>query len=179
MFQDDHKPSFLTVGTPQCAAFCGALVLVFAVLLLTVGFWKTLLLAVFVLLGLFIGGVKDKQRFLQEKLSALIPSGEKKSYRPTAYPAGVLVKKSAVPEAPDEEEDAEPEDEAADEDGEAADEAEEEKDAEEESPAEAAAAEADEAAEDEEASDEDGESAWKAGPETKDGRLERTAGENR
>ena len=183
MFEDDNKPSFLTVGTPQCAAFCSILVLVFAVLLLTVGFWKMLLLGIFALVGLFIGGVKDKERFLQEKLSALIPSGEKKPYRATAYPAGTLAKRSA------------PADDAADEDGEAGDapdeepdeesdeEPDEEEDVEEESPEEEAAPEAEEAgddgeAEDEEASGEDGETSWKAGPETGDGRVE-SAGENR
>ena len=36
------KPAILTVGTPQCAVACAVLGAVIAVLLLTIGFWKTL-----------------------------------------------------------------------------------------------------------------------------------------
>jgi len=57
----DKKNRFLTVGTQECALLCAVLGLLIAVLLLTVGFWKTLMLAVFFLIGLFIGGVKDKK----------------------------------------------------------------------------------------------------------------------
>ena len=51
----------LTVGTPQCGAlgaFCGV---VLAVLLLTIGFWKTLFIFLCAAIGLFIGLVKDKK----------------------------------------------------------------------------------------------------------------------
>ena len=177
MFEEENKPSFLKVGTAQCAAFCGFLGLVLAVLLLTIGFWRTLMLAVFMLVGAFIGGVKDKRSFLQEKLSGLIPSGEKKPYRATVYPAGMVPekKKAARPaEAAKEEEDTDGE-ETVEAD---APETEEEEDvagddADEGDINEEAAAEADVETEDEDAQ-EDEETPWKAGPETRDGRYERS-----
>ncbi|MCI7735746.1 MAG: DUF2273 domain-containing protein [Clostridiales bacterium] len=55
----------LTAGTRPCALF-GALVgLIFAVLCLTIGVGKALLIGVFCLIGAFIGGVKDKAGFLK------------------------------------------------------------------------------------------------------------------
>lgn len=56
----------LTAGTRACALF-GALVgLVFAVLCLTIGVGKALLIGIFCLIGAFIGGVKDKAGFFKK-----------------------------------------------------------------------------------------------------------------
>ena len=54
-----------TLGTAPCALLGCVLGLVFAVLCLTIGVGKTLLIAVFCLVGAFIGGVKDKQGFVR------------------------------------------------------------------------------------------------------------------
>lgn len=55
----------LVPGTAPCALF-GALVgLVFAVLCLTIGVPKALLIGAFCLIGAFIGGVKDKAEFVR------------------------------------------------------------------------------------------------------------------
>ncbi len=51
----------MTIGTPQCGAFCAVCGVVLAVLLLTIGLWKTLFIFAFAALGLFIGLCKDKK----------------------------------------------------------------------------------------------------------------------
>ncbi len=170
MNREDNRPSFLKVGTPQCALFCGFLGLVLAVLLLTIGFWRTLMLAVFMLLGAFIGGVKDKRAFVQEKLSALVPSGEKKPYRATVYPAGMTPDRKTAPAAEPAEEEEEEEEEAVEEAEDAQTPAEDEdvSDPVEET-------EAEEASDSEEDDGEEEKTSWSAGPETRDGRFERAA----
>ena len=68
----DFKTFFsqmLTTGTRACTLF-GALVgLIFAVLCLTIGVGKALLIGVFCLIGAFIGGVKDKKAFVRRIVS--------------------------------------------------------------------------------------------------------------
>ena len=54
-----------TPGTAPCTLFSVAVGLVFAVLLLTIGFWKALLIGLFCLVGAFVGGVKDKKGFIR------------------------------------------------------------------------------------------------------------------
>lgn len=55
----------LTVGTPACALFGAAIGIVFAILCLTIGVSKALVIGIFCLLGAFIGGVKDKKEFVR------------------------------------------------------------------------------------------------------------------
>ena len=55
----------LTPGTVPCTLFGAALGLIFAVLCLTVGVGPALLIALFCLIGAFIGGVKDKKKFVE------------------------------------------------------------------------------------------------------------------
>jgi len=55
----------LTPGTTACTIFGVAVGLVFAVLWLVIGVGKTLLIALFCLIGAFIGGVKDKAEFIR------------------------------------------------------------------------------------------------------------------
>lgn len=56
----------LTPGTLPCALFGALIGLVFAVLCLTIGVGKTLLIGVFCLIGAFVGGVKDKAGFVRK-----------------------------------------------------------------------------------------------------------------
>ena len=58
----------LTPGTVPCALFGMAVGLLFAVLCLTIGVGKTLLIGLFCLVGAFIGGVKDKGAFARKVL---------------------------------------------------------------------------------------------------------------
>lgn len=61
----------LKIGTWQATLFFVAIGLVVAILLLTIGFWKTMLILACCLLGAFIGGVKDKKGFIRRILSSL------------------------------------------------------------------------------------------------------------
>ena len=54
-----------TPGTAPCAIFGMAVGAVFAVLWLTIGVGKALLIGVFCLVGAFVGGVKDKGAFVR------------------------------------------------------------------------------------------------------------------
>ena len=55
-----------TPGTVPCALFGMAVGLLFAVLCLTVGVGKTVLIGLFCLVGAFVGGVKDKLGFVRK-----------------------------------------------------------------------------------------------------------------
>ena len=56
-------------GTPQAAAFFAGLGLIVALLLLLIGFWKTLLVVACCLMGCFLGAVKDKGEFVRRILN--------------------------------------------------------------------------------------------------------------
>jgi len=55
-----------TPGTVPCALFGMVVGLLFAVLWLTVGVGKTVLIGLFCLVGAFVGGVKDKAGFIRK-----------------------------------------------------------------------------------------------------------------
>lgn len=57
-----------TPGTRSCALFGAVVGCVFAVLCLTIGTGKTVLIGVFCLIGAFIGGVKDKAGFVRKTI---------------------------------------------------------------------------------------------------------------
>ena len=57
-----------TPGTSACTIFGMAVGAVFAVLCLTIGVGKALLIGVFCLIGAFVGGVKDKGAFARKVL---------------------------------------------------------------------------------------------------------------
>ncbi len=61
-------------GTPQAAVLYGIAGLVIALLLLFIGFWKTLLVLACVGVGIFIGGVPDKRGFFHKVLGRFFPS---------------------------------------------------------------------------------------------------------
>ena len=67
----DLLRSVFTVGTPQCGTACAVLGAALAVLLLTIGLWKTLFIALFALVGGIMGGVRNKT----DALRALINRG--------------------------------------------------------------------------------------------------------
>ncbi len=69
----DALRSSLTIGTPECAALMGVVGLVLGILFLLLGFWKTLLVIAIMLLGVFIGGVKDKKTFAANIVNKLFP----------------------------------------------------------------------------------------------------------
>ncbi len=75
------KPAILTAGTPQCALACAFLGAAVAVLFLTIGFWKTLFIALFVFAGLFVGGVGNKGECVRSVTEAILPRREVRIYQ--------------------------------------------------------------------------------------------------
>lgn len=69
------------IGTPECALFFGTAAMVLALLFLTVGFWETVLIAVLVCAGAFIGGVKDKKEWVRKTVNRLFPPRKNVIYR--------------------------------------------------------------------------------------------------
>ena len=55
-----------TKGTAECAALCAVVGAGVALSLIALGIWKTLLIALCVSMGAFIGGVKDKKEFIRK-----------------------------------------------------------------------------------------------------------------
>ena len=70
---NDLLREMTTGGTPACGAFCGVIGIVVAILLLTIGFWKMLLVALLCALGVFLGAVKDKTEFCKKVINKLFP----------------------------------------------------------------------------------------------------------
>ena len=62
------------IGTPECGVFSALLALVIAVLFMKVGFWKTILITVLMLLGAFIGGVQDKKKWFSNTVNKIFPA---------------------------------------------------------------------------------------------------------
>lgn len=79
--RNEFTAKILQVGTAECAVFFAALAMVLALLFLALGFWRTVLIAVLVCLGLFIGGVKNKKQWLTEKINRLFPPKQNIAYR--------------------------------------------------------------------------------------------------
>ena len=65
-------------GTPGYGVVIGLVFVVCGVLLLTICFWKPVLLAALFGAGYFFGTVEDKGEFLREKANQLIPQKESK-----------------------------------------------------------------------------------------------------
>ena len=73
---NDLLKEMTTWGTPACGLLCGVLGVLVAILLLTIGFWKTLFVALLCALGVFLGAVKDKAAFLKNAINKLFPPKE-------------------------------------------------------------------------------------------------------
>ena len=69
------------IGTPECAIFSAVVAMGAALLILLVGFWSTVLIALLVAIGAFIGGVKDKKQWLRDKINKLFPGPQAMPYR--------------------------------------------------------------------------------------------------
>lgn len=69
------------IGTPECAITFAVIAMVLALLFLVLGFWQTLLIAALVLVGAFIGGVKDKKEWIRNLVNKLFPPRQNMPYR--------------------------------------------------------------------------------------------------
>jgi len=71
---NDMLREILTWGTPACGVICGVIGAVVAVMIVHMGFWNTVLVAVLAAVGAFIGGVKDKPAALKKLINRLFPN---------------------------------------------------------------------------------------------------------
>jgi uncharacterized membrane protein len=62
---DQFKCQVFVPGTFSCTIFGAVIGLVFAILCLTLGFGKAVLIGVCCLIGAFLGGVRDKSAFVK------------------------------------------------------------------------------------------------------------------
>ena len=73
--------NMLKIGTAECAIFFAVMAMVLALLFLIAGFWQTLLILALVLVGAFIGGVKDKKEWIRNTVNRLFPAKQAPAYR--------------------------------------------------------------------------------------------------
>ena len=66
----------LKKGTPACGLILGTVLVVLGALVMRIGFWKTLLLALLFALGYFLGAIDKKKEFLKNTANRLIPEKE-------------------------------------------------------------------------------------------------------
>lgn len=68
----------LKKGTPACGLLLGAVLALLGALVMWIGFWKTLVLALLFSLGYFLGAVEKKRDFLKNTANKVIPDKEVK-----------------------------------------------------------------------------------------------------
>ena len=66
-----------TPGTPLCALVYAVLGIILAALLLTIGFWRTLFIAVFAALGALAGGIGNKRDAVRTAINHSFPPKDK------------------------------------------------------------------------------------------------------
>lgn len=66
----------LKKGTPACGLIHGTVLVVLGALVMWIGFWKTLVLALLFALGYFLGAIDQKREFLKNTANKLIPEKE-------------------------------------------------------------------------------------------------------
>jgi len=68
----------MKMGTPVTGVVIGLSFVALAALVMIIGFWKTLVLAVLFGIGFFIGTVDNKQEFIRNAANRIIPAKEAK-----------------------------------------------------------------------------------------------------
>lgn len=80
------------VGTPECAIFCAVVAMVIAVLILLLGFWKTVLVIALVMIGLVIGGVSNKMEKIKKLINSVFPQKKSELIRREDFTAAMTEK---------------------------------------------------------------------------------------
>lgn len=65
-------------GTRACSVFYAVIGAVLAILLLTIGFWRTLFIAAFAAVGALIGAIRDKSAFAKNTVNRVFPPKDQK-----------------------------------------------------------------------------------------------------
>lgn len=73
---NDAIRELLKWGTPSCGVVCAILGAIAGVMVVTMGLWKTVLVAVFTFIGAFLGGVKNKPAAIKRFLNRILPSND-------------------------------------------------------------------------------------------------------
>ena len=68
----------LKKGTPLFGLVLGSILTLLGILVMLIGFWKTLILCVLFGLGYFLGTVENKREFMKNTANKLIPDKEVK-----------------------------------------------------------------------------------------------------
>ena len=78
---DKRVRKYLQVGTMECMLLCMGVALLIGIGFFTLGFWRTLLLAVLLLIGMFIGGVTNKREMMSDISNQLVPARAQQAAR--------------------------------------------------------------------------------------------------
>ena len=78
---DKRVRKYLQVGTMECMLLCMGVALLIGIGFFTIGFWRTLLLAVLLVLGMFIGGVTNKREMMADVANKLFPARAQQAAR--------------------------------------------------------------------------------------------------
>ena len=73
---NDAIRELLKWGTPSCGVICAIQGAIAGVMVVTMGFWNTVLVAVFTFIGAFLGGVKNKPAAIKRFLNRILPSND-------------------------------------------------------------------------------------------------------
>ena len=71
--EPQKKNGWLNIGTPQCGVAFAVVGALLALMLLFLGFWRTLLVALFAGAGYFLGASEDKGETLKKLINRLFP----------------------------------------------------------------------------------------------------------
>lgn len=61
------------IGTPLCGVLCAVLGALLALMLLYMGFWRTLFVLILAAVGYFVGASKDKGETLKNTINKVFP----------------------------------------------------------------------------------------------------------
>ncbi|MBQ9264641.1 MAG: DUF2273 domain-containing protein [Clostridia bacterium] len=78
--RNEWTAKIFQIGTAECAIFFGGVAMVLALLFLALGFWQTVLVALLMAIGFFIGGVKDKKAWIADKINKIFPPKQSVPY---------------------------------------------------------------------------------------------------
>lgn len=71
---DEQKRSDLfTIGTPACGALLAIVGAVLALMLIFIGFWKTLFVLALTAIGYLVGAVKNKSNLIKSIVNTVFP----------------------------------------------------------------------------------------------------------
>lgn len=71
--ENDNRPKIFRVGTPLCGLATGILGALIALMLLFLGFWRTLFVAAFFAAGYFMGASTHKTELIKGWINRLFP----------------------------------------------------------------------------------------------------------